>query len=439
MNNRSYKRRLFNSTFRFVIRQYFLSGIKSCIRSPIKLALMLLFSSVFLFTWVKRDSYIKPGTFFPGLNELSFVLFSILIIAAFIIAAIILMILFGMPKNARKFHDNFQRAGMINSSMEAPALMSRSFDPSNHKIQRLEFFTKGLPLSLWQDNKEKIESAQNISIDRIERGKNNQTVIVYAVDGKYQLPDMIRWSPEKLSDKSFVVVLGESIADRVEVDLSKIPHLLIGGSTGSGKTLLIKSILAQCIMKGAVVYIADFKGGVDFNKSWKSRSYIITEHEELSKYLNYLVDELNRRKLLLVEHDCTNVDEYNLKFNKKLPKIVFAVDEAAELLDKTGLDKIQKERISRYEAALSTLIRLGRAFSIHVVLGTQRPDANVISGQIKNNIDFRACGRADNVLSQIILDKTDANDLIPKNARGRFLTNTDVLFQAYYFDDRKDW
>ena len=59
--------------------------------------------------------------------------------------------------------------------------------------------------------------------------------------------------------------------------------------------------------------------------------------------------------------------------------------------------------------------------------------------KIKNNIDFRVCGRADDVLSQIILDKTDANDLISKTAQGRFLTNTDVLFQAYYFDDKSNW
>lgn len=64
-------------------------------------------------------------------------------------------------------------------------------------------------------------------------------------------------------------MLGESIASRVEVDLSKIPHVLLGGSTGSGKTLLLKLMLMQCALKGAGVFIADFKGGVDFNKSWK--------------------------------------------------------------------------------------------------------------------------------------------------------------------------
>ena len=142
---------------------------------------------------------------------------------------------------------------------------------------------------------------------------------------------------------------------------------------------------------------------------------------------------------MLVDSDCANVDEYNRRYHQQMPRMIFACDEVAELLDKTGLGKNDREQIQRYEAALATLVRLGRAMGIHCILATQRPDAQVISGQIKNNIDFRVCGRADDVLSQIILDKTDANDLISKTAQGRFLTNTDVLFQAYYFDDKSDW
>ena len=99
------------------------------------------------------------------------------------------------------------------------------------------------------------------------------------------------------------------------------------------------------------------------------------------------------------------------------------------------LNKEQKQKIAEIEANLATIARLGRAFGIHLILSTQRPDANILSGQIKNNIDIRVCGRADDVLSQIILDKTDASDLIHKDAQGRFLTNDDVLFQGYWFED----
>ena len=104
----------------------------------------------------------------------------------------------------------------------------------------------------------------------------------------------------------------------------------------------------------------------------------------------------------------------------------------------TGLTKEEKEQVARMENRLSTIARQGRAFGIHLFLSTQRPDANILSGQIKNNIGYRICGRADNVLSMIILDNTDASDKIPHDAQGRFLTGDGTVFQAYWFDDTKE-
>ena len=109
----------------------------------------------------------------------------------------------------------------------------------------------------------------------------------------------------------------------------------------------------------------------------------------------------------------------------------------AEILEKTGLTKEQKEKVSQIESKLSVIARQGRAFGIHLILATQRPDATIISGQIRNNIDCRVCGRADNVLSQIILDNTAAADQIPKDAAGRFMLHDGTVFQSYWFDDAK--
>ena len=436
---REYKQRLFNNTFKQVLWYYFRAGVKRMLRSIPKIIVFAVFVTTFFILWSKKEGFFKPTDVFAGLRSVAISVVSVMIIAAFVLSIAVLMILFGTPSHAKRFHDNFQRAGMTNSAMESPALLSRTYDAQNRRIQRLEFLSKGLPLSLWQDNKEKIESALNITIDRIELGQNNQRIVVYAVDGSYQLPEKIIWDKSCMSDKGFTLVLGESIASNVEVDLATVPHILLGGSTGSGKTILLKLLLMQCVLKHAKLYIADFKGGVDFNKSWKQRATIITEPDKLTDYLDALVEELHKRKRLFAEKDCANIDEYNRNFNENLPRCIFACDEVAELLDKTGLGKKDKEQIQHYEAAIATLVRLGRAFGIHCILATQRPDANIISGQIKNNIDFRVCGRADDVLSQIVLDKTDANDLISKTAQGRFLTNTDVLFQAYYFDDKKEW
>ena len=91
--------------------------------------------------------------------------------------------------------------------------------------------------------------------------------------------------------------------------------------------------------------------------------------------------------------------------------------------------------VSQIENKLSTIARQGRAFGIHMMLATQRPDANILAGQIRNNLDCRVCGRADNILSQIILDSADAADRIPKDAQGRFLMHDGTVFQAYLFDE----
>lgn len=118
-----------------------------------------------------------------------------------------------------------------------------------------------------------------------------------------------------------------------------------------------------------------------------------------------------------------------------MPRLIIACDEITEVLDKTGLTKEEKELVSRTESKLSTIARQGRAFGIHLVLSTQRPDADVLKGQIKNNIGYRVCGRADKVLSQIILDSPEGAEKISPNDQGMFCTNTGALFKAYYVED----
>ena len=105
------------------------------------------------------------------------------------------------------------------------------------------------------------------------------------------------------------------------------------------------------------------------------------------------------------------------------------------MLDRTGRSKEDRELLAQIESRLATLARLGRAFGIHLILATQRPDANVIPGQIKNNLDFRVCGRADDILSGIILGNSSADDQIPKDARGRFILQDGTVFQGYLFDE----
>ena len=103
-----------------------------------------------------------------------------------------------------------------------------------------------------------------------------------------------------------------------------------------------------------------------------------------------------------------------------VPRLVFACDEVAELLDRTGRSKEDKERLNQIENRLATLARLGRAFGIHLMLATQRPDANILPPRSRTTwISGYAAGPT--VFNGIILDNTSAAEQMPKDARGRFI------------------
>ena len=348
------------------------------------------------------------------------------------IAVTILMLL---PLGKRTVQEQLRSVGLVNHSDEAPELKRRTKDKANPRISIWEFTSQGIPLKVWKDKQAAIETALDITIVNIKNGSGKSRVLLYAVPAISDLPDMIQWNDKYISRQSFVLSLGESFTGPVTVDLAKVPHILLGGSTGSGKSVLLKLLLMQAIRKDADVCIADFKGGVDFPPVWHKACRMCFEEYSTLELLTELTEELERRKTLFASAGLPNIDSYNAGREEKLKRHIFACDEIAEVLDKTGLTKEQKETVTKIESRLSMIARQGRAFGIHLILATQRPDANILSGQIRNNINCRICGRADNILSQIILDNTAAAEQIPKDASGRFLLHDGTVFQAYWFDD----
>ena len=347
----------------------------------------------------------------------------------FVIAAI------GTPRGSRRAYEALWTAGLTNHGGDAPLLLAKYKDAHNPRVTIWDFNPNRIPLEVWQTKQTSIEGALDITIAKMAWAEGRRIIRVYAVPAAGDLPALLPWQDKYLSRKSFELVLGEGITGPVTVNLAHVPHILLGGSTGSGKSVLLKLLLMQALHKGAEVYIADFKGGVDFPAVWHQKCRMCFTEDDLLDLLTGLVDELERRKERFRASGTANIDEYNKVEWTDLPRYVFACDEVAEMLDKTGLTKEQKELVSQIESKLSTIARQGRAFGIHLILATQRPDAAVIPGQIKNNLDFRVCGRADNVLSQIILDSTAAADQIPKDARGRFITGDGTVFQAFFFDE----
>lgn len=117
------------------------------------------------------------------------------------------------------------------------------------------------------------------------------------------MPELLEWKDNSLSHTDFELVLGEGFLGPVKVNLAHIPHILLGGSTGSGKSVLLKLLLMQAICNGAIVCIADFKGGVDFPEVWHNKCQMCFEETDLLALLTELVDEQERRKSLFGSPD----------------------------------------------------------------------------------------------------------------------------------------
>lgn len=363
-------------------------------------------------------------------------LFSILLmffaVEMAVIGTCVIASLIGMPYRATRTEKELAAAGFADETGASPMLLSRR---SSGKGIALEFFSTQIPLAKYEENKLLLETVLNIKILSFEMGRDMRHAVIKALSLPLSNSKILPWQDCYLSDKDFELILGEGYFGIERIDISLTPHLLIGGSSGSGKSKLLKLILMESIKKGAIIFLADFKGGVDYPTVWHQYCNIITEQSELDSQLTQILDEMERRRSLLVSSQTSNIGDYNTKAATSLPRLIVACDEIAEVLDKTGLTKEEKELVGRVESKLSTIARQGRAFGIHLVLSTQRPDAEILKGQIKNNIGYRVCGRADKILSNIILDKPDAADTITPQDQGMFLTNTDVLFQAYYVED----
>lgn len=412
-----------------------LPRLDSTDHAPVKLIFLILYILGAVLIWhtqadiaasTEKIEYISPIAEFAAKNFFATYL---------IIAGIAVTILILTPIGKRSVQDQLKSIGLVNHAEAVPELKSKHKDRNNPRISIWEFTSQGIPLKVWKDKQAAIETALDITIVKMKNGSGKSRVLIHAVPAVSDLPDMIKWKDKYLSTQSFILNLGESFTGPVTVDLARVPHILLGGATGSGKSVLLKLLLMQANKKGANVCIADFKGGVDFPPVWHKECRICLEEQSTLELLTELTEELERRKQLLKVSGLPNIDHHNAATGENLQRYIFACDELAEMLDKTGLTKDQKEIVAKIESRLSIIARQGRAFGIHLILATQRPDSTILNGQIKNNINCQICGRADNVLSMIILDKTDAADQIPEDAQGRFILHDGTMFQAYWFDD----
>lgn len=210
------------------------------------------------------------------------------------------------------------------------------------------------------------------------------------------------------------VVLGVDMnGDPIFTDIAKAPHVLIAGTTGSGKSETIHTIIASLLMHnlysldpsrvGTIIKVIDMKGS-EYNKYKNTPVSIISDENAAFSLLASLCDTMEERYSTFARYDCDDIDEYVSK-GHKLSRIVCIIDEFADLI-------LKNPKVEDYVVRIA---QKSRACGIHLIIGTQSPRADVVTGLIKANIPFRiALNTTNSMESRIILDETGAEKLFGK-------------------------
>lgn len=303
------------------------------------------------------------------------------------------------------------------------------------------FKNPGIPLEDWEKAIPSIEATLQEKISQVNHFKNNPGLIEMKIGGS-ELPTELKYEKDMITNLSpSQVFLGvDKDTNGIIHDFKKVPHLLIAGITGSGKSVELRFIAYQTLeQQGANLWAIDFKGGIEFEPFEPLGVECVWDREKALDIINYLQEEHHARIELFREEGVKNIDEYNKNSDddNKMKRCYLAIDELAELTDPTGVPPEEKELFLEIEGGLSSLARLSRATGIHLLLATQRPDAKVITGQIKNNVGGRICGyMSDMPASQLVISSPKATKI--ENTGGRFLYSTGnkiTEFQAPYFQD----
>ena len=225
-------------------------------------------------------------------------------------------------------------------------------------------------------------------------------------------------SPEFQNAKSkLTLALGKDITGRAVVsDLGEMPHLLIAGTTGSGKTVCVNSLILSMICRATpeeVKFLMVDPKMVElavYNGMPHLICPVVTDAKKVSNALNWVVNEMEERYKLLASIGVKNIEAYNQKA-EKLPYIVVIIDELADLMAVAA---------NHIETAITRLAQLSRAVGIHLILATQRPSVDVITGVIKANFPAR--------ISFKVASKVDSRTVLDANGADKLLGRGDMLF-----------
>ncbi len=341
-----------------------------------------------------------------------------------------------LQNNATKLVDTLKSFGVnatITNICRGPSVTRYELQPAaGVKISKITNLSDDIALNL---------AAKGVRIEAPIPGKAAIGIEVpNKVTSMVSLRELIDSKEFNGSSSKLSCVLGRDISGEIVLtDLAKMPHLLIAGTTGSGKSVCVNSLLMSILFKATPdevkILLIDPKM-VEFSK-YKGIPHllvpVVSDAKKAAGALNWAVSEMLNRYKLFSEYDCKDIGSYNKLIEKnldyiaqnstpdseeevclevgglpvakeKLPQIVIAIDELADLMMAAP---------SEVEDAICRLAQMARAAGMHLIIATQRPSVNVITGVIKANIPSRiALKVSSNIDSRTILDASGAEKLI---------------------------
>lgn len=353
--------------------------------------------------------------------------------------------------NINNAKENGDRVIEILREFNIPAeLINISIGPSVTKFEiKPELGIRVSKIASLQDDIKMALAAKDIRIEAPIPGKSAVGIeIPNAESSVVKMHDMLMNIPTKQADRKLLVALGKDISGQpVYGELDRMPHLLVAGATGSGKSVcmnaIITSLLMRCTPDDVKLVLVDPKR-VEFT-AYHGIPHLITpvinDAQAAAKALKVVVDMMDGRYEMFAECGVRNIATYNQKvknneFNdsrKPLPYIVVIIDELADLMMVAAKD---------VENSIQRITQLARAAGIHLIVATQRPSVDVITGIIKANIPSRiAFAVSSAVDSRTILDQTGAEKLLgygdmlyipmgepnPMRVQGAYVSDDEVL------------
>jgi S-DNA-T family DNA segregation ATPase FtsK/SpoIIIE len=340
-------------------------------------------------------------------------------------------------RNKRVIEETLSHFGIAASVVDVfvgPVVTRYELKPAaGVKLSRIEALNDDLALAL---------AARTLRIEAPIPGKSVVGIeIPNLAIGLVSVRDVAESAEFKGSPSKLTVALGKDVAGgAIVTDLAKLPHLLIAGQTGSGKSVCIGAILTSLLLQSTPdevrILIGDLKR-VDFPGFNGVPHLVVPVMHDSPQILNALywtTSEMDRRYRLFARANARNIASYNEKHTGKdrVPYVVFIIDELADLMLQAPI---------QVEKQITRIAQLARATGIHLVLGTQRPSVDVITGLIKANVPARiAFATASAVDSRTIIDMTGAEKLLgrgdmlwlapdaakPVRAQGAFVSDAEI-------------